>query len=392
MSTLYCDCFSGVSGDMFVAAALDLGLTEARLRSVLALLPVSGYEMAVERVQVGGIAATRFRVELTAPQPERSWPVIREILSAASLPAGVQRRALAVFAALAQAEAAVHGQDPEAIHFHELGGVDALVDVVAASLALEELGVTELLASPLPLGRGWVESVHGPLPLPAPATLQLLQGLAVEGVDLAMELVTPTGAAILRALGQGTGPLPSLVPAAVGYGAGTRERPDGRPNLLRLILGERPTLAEAQEVTVLETHLDDWSPEGFPHLCQRLLAAGALDVAAAPLVMKKGRPGFLLRVLAEPAQAWDLGRILLAETTAIGLRHRREGRWTLPRQRGTVPTPWGPVAAKRIETPAGVVLTPEYEACRQLADARQVPLREVYAAVGRCRPEDFSRA
>lgn len=387
--TLYLDCFAGISGDMFLALLLDLGFPEGELRAGLAGLALPGWKLAVERTAAGVIAATRLRVEVTTPQPHRDWTEIRELLRAAPLAPQVRDRALAIFTTLAAAEAKVHGCPVEAVHFHEVGAVDSLIDVVGAALGLEALGIARVLASPLPLGRGSIDCAHGRLPLPAPAVCELLKGIPVYGVELAEELVTPTGAALLKTLAAGFGPFPAMTIAQVGYGRGSRVLADGRPNLLRGVIGIAREVGEAHEVEVISCNLDDWAPETFPWLCERLLAVGALDVLLLPAQMKKGRPGFLLQVLCRPGEGWEARRLILSETTAIGLRCHREERWTLPRSLGTVATEFGRVKVKRVETPTGEVLTPEYEDCRRLAGESGRTLKEIYAAVQRCRPEDF---
>lgn len=388
MRTAYLDCFSGVSGDMLLGALLDVGLPEPVLHEAVAALQLDGVTLEISRPVVQGFAATRVQVHVPCHDHDhhhihRHLAEITALLDRAGLNPKVRARALAVFTRLAEAEAVVHGTTPDRIHFHEVGADDALVDIVGTVAGLAWLGVERLVCSPLPLTGGWVACAHGEVPLPAPAVCRLLAGVPVYGEDLRQELVTPTGAALVRELAAGFGPLPPLRIEATGYGAGSRERRDGRPNLLRLLLGESLEVAEAQRVEVLETHLDDWNPEFWPYLSDRLMAAGALDVCLVPMHMKKGRPGFLLRVITAPAASQQLIQILLAETTAIGLRRRSEERVTLPRATVTVPTPWGPMAAKRVQTPDGPVLTPEYEACRAVAERHRVPLHTVYAAV-RC--------
>ena len=245
------------------------------------------------------------------------------------------------------------------------------------------LGIDRLVCSPLPLTRGWVHCAHGDIPLPAPAVCRLLDGVPVHGLDLELELVTPTGAALVRELAIGFGPLPPMRLTRTGYGAGTLERGDGRPNLVRLMLGLALEVAEAQQVEVIETHLDDWTPECWPHVSEKLMEAGALDVCLVPIQMKKGRPGFLLRVIGEPATRPSLTSLIFRETSAIGLRLRREDRITLPRTTVTVSTPWGELPAKAVTTAEGTVITPEYEVCRRVAREHQLPLQEVYAAFRR---------
>ncbi|MFH7319161.1 nickel pincer cofactor biosynthesis protein LarC [Desulfurivibrio sp. D14AmB] len=385
--TAYLDCFSGISGDMLLAALLDAGLPLALLEEQLARLPLSGYQLQFSRERRGGISAGHLQVRVEEKQNPRGWREISALLEQAELAAQVKELARRIFTALAAAEGKIHDCPPEKVHFHEVGALDSIVDIVGAAIGLHHFAIRHLACSPLPMARGWVNCQHGPLPLPAPATMELLRGLPVYGVDLEMELVTPTGAAVVKALAQEFGPLPPLTLSAIGYGAGSRERPDGRPNLLRLLIGRPKLTDESQEVEVIETQLDDWAAEGFPHLCEQLFARRALDVSLTPLLMKKGRPGYLLRVLADPAHAHDLKDCLLSETTAIGLRFHRQQRLTLPRRPGRVTTPWGEIAVKKVETPQGSVLYPEYESCRAAARRHQVPLLRIHSHVAALPPE-----
>jgi len=386
MQTAYLDCFSGVSGDMLLGALLDTGVPETYLREVLASLPLHGSTLTVDRRTVQGFAATRVQVECPHSHTHRHLAEINTIIENAALKPSIQAKALRVFTRLAEAEAAVHGTTIDQIHFHEVGAVDAIIDIVGTVAGLEYLGIDHLTCSPLPMPSGWVACAHGEIPLPGPAVCHLLTGVPVYGDNLRQELVTPTGAALVRELANDFGPMPPMLLERTGYGAGSMQRSDGRPNLLRLLLGQGTEVAEAQEVEVIETHLDDWNPEFWPYVSQRLMAAGALDVCLVPMQMKKGRPGFLLRVIVEPADRQAVTTLLFNETSTIGLRLRREQRLTLPREIIVVATPWGELPAKRITTPSGVVITPEYEACRAVAEAHQIPLQAVYAAINRLSP------
>ena len=377
----YLDCFSGISGDMLLGALIDAGLPVTVLTEQLGRLPLTGYQVRVEDQKAGAIRAKQLLVTVTEEQPHRTWMQIRTMIEESALAESVKEKALAVFAALAEAEATVHGVPPEAVHFHEVGAADSIVDIVGAAIGLEYLGITRLACAPLPMPRGWVECAHGKLPLPAPAVVQLVQGLPSYGVELQQELVTPTGAAIAKALCREFGPMPPMTIQAVGYGSGTQQLSNGQPNLLRLIIGQGLEVQEAQTIEVIETHLDDWAPEGFPYLCERLFGLQALDVALTPIQMKKGRPGFLLTVLSDPAHALGIKQCILSETTAIGLRFHTAQRLTLPRQLGTVATPWGAIGVKRVETPTGVVLYPEYESCRAAAEKHNVTLKQIYAHI-----------
>ncbi|MCF6188785.1 MAG: LarC family nickel insertion protein, partial [Desulfobulbaceae bacterium] len=259
MKTAYLDCFSGVSGNMLLGALLHAGLKEDDLRKSLAALPVSGFQLEINTVSANGLAALQVRVRVEQEQPHRHLHDIKALLTGSSLPDPVKQRSLAVFTRLAEAEAAVHGVPPDEVHFHEVGAVDALVDVVGVVAGFQQLQVHRLVCSPLPMPGGWVTCAHGDIPLPAPAVCGLLTNVPVYGVDLQQELVTPTGAALVRELADDFGPMPVMTMESTGYGAGTSKRTDGRPNLLRLCLGRGHEVDEAGEIEVLETHLDDWN-------------------------------------------------------------------------------------------------------------------------------------
>lgn len=382
----FLDCFSGVSGNMLLGALIDSGYPEASLRESVASLPIQGYTLNIEQRTIHGFAATLVVVggekhdHHGHHHPHRGLSDISRLLHDSTLPEKIRDRALAVFTRLAEAEAAVHDTSIEAIHFHEVGAVDAIIDIVGVVAGCAHLGIDRLVCSPLPMTRGWVHCAHGDIPLPGPAVCRLLDGVPVYGLDLEQELVTPTGAALVRELAADFGSLPPMRLSRTGYGAGTLERTDGRPNLLRLMLGHATEVSEAQQVEVIETHLDDWNPEFWPYVSDQLMATGALDVCLIPMQMKKGRPGFLLRVISEPAIRPALTSLIFRETSAIGLRLRREDRMTLPRKTVTVTTPWGELPAKEITTAEGRVIAPEYEVCRQVAETHRVPLMNVYAA------------
>ena len=384
MKIAYLDCFSGISGDMLLGALLDAGLPETVLQETINELNLTGYRLEIGKKTVSSLTAISVLVHVDKPQPVRHLSDIKNILNDSGLTETVKRESIAVFERLARAEAAVHGSTEEEIHFHEVGGVDALIDVAGVIAALNHLEIGRLICSPLPMPHGWVTCDHGRLPLAAPAVCELLRNVPVYGANLDQELVTPTGAALVVEKAKDFGPLPPMTLKQTGYGAGSRERGDGRPNLLRLIIGAAHHVDEAQRIEVIETHLDDWNPETWPHVSEQLMTGGALDVSLVPILMKKGRPGYLLRVLCEPARSQEVKTTILTETSAIGLRFHSEQRLTLPRTVITVETPWGPVRAKRIDTPGGPIITPEYEDCRRLAKERQVPLQKIYAEVYRC--------
>lgn len=377
----YADCFSGVSGDMLLGALLHAGLDENLLRNELARLQLGDACLEIEHISCQSIACIKVQISETRRQELRTLPQIQDIIEQADFPEPVRERSLAVFSALAEAEARVHNIPVDRVHFHEIGALDTIYDVVGTVLGLYHLGITRLISSPLPLGRGFVKCAHGLLPLPAPATCELLQGVPTYGVDLEKELVTPTGAALIKVLANEFGPLPAMTISATGYGSGTMVLPNNQPNLLRCVLGTLHTVAEAQSVTVIETHLDDWNAESFPHLCDLLLSHGALDISLAGCQGKKGRPGYQLQVICKPYDNIPLQNILLAETSAIGLRFRQESRRTLPRETVIVTSPWGALAAKKVMTPRGAVLYPEYEECRRVAVEHSCSIDDVYRAV-----------
>lgn len=379
----YLDCFSGVSGNMLLGALIDAGYPEEALRQTLTNLPLHDYSLRIDQRTIHTFAATQVVVDAHADHHHRHLADISRLLTQSTLSEPVRDRALAVFTRLAEAEAAVHGTGIEAIHFHEVGAVDAIIDIVGVVAGCVHLGIDQLVCSPLPMTRGWVHCAHGEIPLPGPAVCRLLDGVPVYGLNLEQELVTPTGAALVRELATGFGPLPPMHLAQTGYGAGTLQRSDGRPNLLRLMLGQTVEVAEAQQVEVIETHLDDWNPEFWPYVSESLMEAGALDVCLIPVHMKKGRPGFLLRVIADPATRFSVTSRIFRETSAIGLRLRREDRLTLPRKTVTVSTPWGDLPAKEITTCEGTIITPEYEVCRRVAKEQHLSLQEIYTAFRR---------
>ena len=384
MTIAYLDCFSGISGDMLLAAFLDAGMPEEYLRQQLASLPLTGYELTVTTIHDQGIGARQLTVDCAGAQPLRHLHDLTAIIAQSTLAPALKDRAMAVLAALAEAEATVHGVRVEDIHFHEVGAVDTIVDIAGALIAYEYFGIKRLVVSPLPMGRGFVDCAHGRLPLPAPAVCRLLQGLPVYGVNIERELITPTGAALVKILADDFGPMPTMRLDAVGYGAGARRPAAGEPpNLLRLSLGKGQAGDSPDEVRILTTNLDDWQSETFPYLAESLLRAGALDVSLTPILMKKGRPGYALQVMCRREMAATLENIIFKETTAIGLRYRDEPRRILPRQSVQVTTPWGALTAKKVSLPEGERIYPEYEECRKLAERTGQPIAAIYQAVSK---------
>lgn len=386
MRIAWFDCFSGISGDMTLGALVSAGWPAAELEALPGRLGLAGVRVGVKDVRRGPLAALQVEVVIeAAQQPLRHLRHVEEVLVRADLPDAVRERALAVFRRLAEAEAEVHGSSVEQVHFHEVGAADALVDVTGALLGLEQLGIMRVHASPPRLGRGSVRSEHGLIPVPAPATALLLRGAPVEIGEVESELTTPTGAALLATLVEDWGPPPAFRLERVGTGAGSRELA-GQPNVLRVFVGEAQESAGAgslrrRRVAVLETALDDENPQYVGAILPRLLAAGALDAMVVPSVMKKGRPGMWLVVIAEPESADALASLLLAETTSLGVRVRHEERVELERRAEPVETPFGRILLKVAMLPGGDErAVPEFESVREAAVRAGRPLREVAEA------------
>jgi uncharacterized protein (TIGR00299 family) protein len=434
MRIAYLECFSGVSGDMFLGALVDAGIPATLLEKAVAALNV-GARLEISRVVRSGISATKVDVwvdgkkdlpreeywakresehphepsehshedpharehhghthshpgessRAVAPAPHkhgRGLNEIRQIISAASISEGAKKTAVAIFEALGRAEAKIHNTSIESVHFHEVGAVDAMVDIVCAAVGAEALGVDEIICSPLNVGGGMVKCAHGTFPVPAPATVELLADAPVYSSGLQAELVTPTGAAIVRTLARRFAAFPEMKIEKSGYGAGSRDFP-GHPNVVRLTVGEAASSAVAgktasETVTVLEANLDDLNPQVFGYVMDRLLEEGALDAFGIPVQMKKNRPGTLLTVLCKPEDASKLTQLIFTETTTLGVRRRDEMRQTLARRWESVGTPWGEVRIK-IASMNGTVTNyaPEYEDCRRIAAEHRVPLKTV---------------
>jgi uncharacterized protein (TIGR00299 family) protein len=411
MRAVYFDCFAGVSGDMIIGAQLDLGVDLESLKRQLASLGLDGYEIKSRRVERSGIAAAKFDVDVEQQeQPERSFAGIRSIILASSLSETTRWRSIAAFERLAIAEARVHGTTPDKVHFHEVGAVDSIVDIVGAMIGFELLGVDRFFCSPLRVGSGLVDTEHGRLPVPAPATVELLQGVPVYAGELEGEFVTPTGAAIVATLCAEFGALPQMSITKVGYGAGSRD-PKAFPNALRLMIGEieeademgsergrqkaegrrqeaerRTQKAEGyatsdETIVVIETNIDDMNPQAYGFVMECAFALGALDVFMIPVQMKKDRPGVLLTVLCK-AEAVDATiEMLLVETTTLGVRYYEAKRRVLERSIETVETQYGPVRIKVARDGARTLhFQPEYDDCARVALEAKAPFLEVHAA------------
>lgn len=367
---------------MILGALLDAGLPLDELRTALRTLPLQGYALLASKEARSHLSGTRFIVEVEKDkQSARTFADIKNLIAASGMSPWVKETSTRVFGLLAVEEGRIHDCEPETVHFHEVGAVDSIVDIVGAVFAVEYLGLSSLHASPLPLGSGFVETQHGRIPLPAPAAVALLKGVPVYDSGIQAELVTPTGAALLRGLARTFGPMPAMVVDDIGYGVGTRQLAD-RPNLLRILIGRTGEDGQTETVVVLETNVDDASPEWLGFLMERLLEAGALDVLFCPVQMKKNRPAVLIQVIGSPHQKDLLMEILFRESTTLGVRYQAVQRKILPRNDAEIDSPWGNMKVKRVSRPDGSFqLVPEYESCRRIAIEKNLPLRDVYAWV-----------
>ena len=365
---------------MILGALLDAGLDWQALVERLRALKLPGWKLQVRRVLKSGLAATAVEVVVKGESPERTLGDVEALIENSELGPAEKELTRRIFRRMAEAEAEAHGCSPAEVHFHELGAVDAMVDIAGAVCGLNLLGVEAVHASPLPLGRGFTRSAHGQLPLPAPAVAALLRGVPVVGAPAEGETVTPTGAAILATLAKSFGPLPAMRLSAVGYGAGRRDAE--YPNALRVLLGEAEGESDAEPALLIETNIDDMNPQLYEHVFGRLFAAGALDVWLSPAHMKKNRPGNVLSVLCRPAHEAAVSEVIFRETTTLGLRRQVIERRSLPREIRAVNTRFGEARVK-VALADGRVLRaiPEYEDCKRLAEANAVPLRDVLAEV-----------
>jgi uncharacterized protein (TIGR00299 family) protein len=403
MKTLFFDCFSGISGDMTIGALLDLGLDFGYLKSELRKLPVEGYELKVSRVVRSNLSATKFDVLMddglehehdhhhahhhghSHSHFHRKASEILSMIGESKLSAGAKHFATNIFTKLAISEGKVHDVRPEDVEFHEVGAIDSIVDTVGAAIGFDALGIERFLCGSINVGSGFIHCQHGVMPVPAPATADLLRQATIYQKHAQTELVTPTGAAILAAVVNEFGPLAGFVTDRIGYGAGTKQFPDF-PNCLRLMFGEergvavQPAQPASGQVIVIEANIDDMTPQNFGYVTEKLLAAGALDVFTVPIQMKKGRPGHLLQVLAPAEAADDLSRMIFQETTTIGIRRHTVDRTTLAREFVTVETEYGSVKIKVSKLDGNVVnVAPEYEDCARIARETGVPLKQIQA-------------
>lgn len=376
MRLLYFDCFAGVSGDMILGALVDAGVPLGKLQAELARLNLAGFSLLSEKCVKNGFTGTRIIVRTEDQMAHRHLKHIREIIEASSLSDKIKSTSLQVFQILAEAEAKIHNTTPEKIHFHEVGALDAIVDVVGSIIALDLLGIDQVRASAVHVGTGFVDCQHGRIPLPAPACMEILKGVPVYSTGLDAELATPTGVAILKTITASFGPIPPMRLEAIGYGAGTQDLPI--PNHLRVLIGDSGDEYELDQVDLIETNIDDMPPEQFEFVIDKLMAAGALDVSLTPIIMKKSRPAVCLSVMSIPQDTPRLLKIIFTETSTLGVRLQKVERRKLRRETRTVTTKYGEVRVKLSWLEGRVRdISPEFEDCRKLATEQNVPLREI---------------
>lgn len=378
MHTLYLDTFSGISGDMFLGLLFDLGINPDALHKELAKLDLNGYEIEVRTEKRCGVAGSYVDIRVEKQKSSRTWLEIDTMIADSSLDDPDKELARSIFRRLGAAEAKIHGIDLQKVHFHEVGAVDSILDIVGAAIGLNRLGIDQVLCAPLPLGQGSIKSAHGTYPLPAPATLEVLTGCPTRPDDSGLELVTPTGAVIAAEIATFM-PMPEMIIEKIGYGLGSRDM-ENRPNVLRGIIGDAEKVGAIHDiVSVIETHLDDCNPEWLGYLMEKLFDQGALDVAYTPLQMKKNRPGIRVTVIGPRELATELEQLLLRHSSAIGVRRYETCRRKLRREKRKVETGLGEVEVKCLFDDDELVrITPEFESCRQLAETHDRPLPEIY--------------
>ena len=375
----YFDCYSGISGDMILGALVDLGVDPRKIRKALKTLDLKGYKLKTSRVQRGLIAGTKVQVRLTksSHHPARKYSDIKKLIADSDLSSTAKKNSLEIFKRIAQVEAAIHDTTMEKIHFHEIGAVDSIVDIVGGVVAIESLKLDKIYASPLNVGEGFVQCAHGCLPVPAPATLKLLQGIPVFSNGIKKELTTPTGAAMIGFYADKFGSLPAMKIVGDGYGAGDHIIAE-MPNMLRVVLGEISAESD-EELVLIETNIDDMNPEFYEGTMESLFKAGALDVYLTPIIMKKSRPANKISVLSSETDRQAMTEILLHETSSFGVRYFRIGRTVLEREMKTVNISWGSVRIKIGKFNGKVIqISPEYEDCKKIAYKEKVPVKQVY--------------
>ncbi len=380
MKLVYLDCVSGISGDMLLASLLDLGWPKEDLLELPGILNLQDARIEIKEVSRHGLRAVKVDIACPSTQPFRNMEDLTSLINRSSLPEDIRKSSLDILRRIAEAEAKIHSCSVNEVHFHEIGAVDTVIDITGVLLALKALAVSRVLSSPLPVSRGFTDSSHGPIPLPAPAALELLENIPVYSADEKAELVTPTGAAIISRISDSFGPIPEMKIIRTGYGAGAREL-KSMPNILRTIMGEPGILDfKADTVSEISTVIDDMTPEQLGALLDKVFQEGALDAWITSVHMKKNRSGFEFTLLCRPHQERALAQCLLVESSSIGVRIRHSRRWLLAREQVSIMTSWGPIDAKRIVRPGGLEeIVPEFDSCSRVAARFGIPLRMVYS-------------
>ncbi len=381
MKIAYFDCFSGISGDMLLGALIDAGLNIEALRQELDKLRLDNFQISAAKVVKQNIAATQFHVTYQEERQHRHLRHLNEMVDRSDLSEDIKEKAKQVFLKIARAEAKIHDMPVEKVHFHEVGAVDTIVDVVGALVAIKLLGIEKIYSSRLNVGSGFVTFSHGTFPVPAPATAEILKGVPTYNTNSQGELVTPTGAALITTLAESFGDMPEMITESIGYGAGSKDL-DKQPNVLRVFLGNADKQEDAEAIYVVETNIDDMNPQWYEHVMERLLHQGALDVFLTNTLMKKNRPGILLTILARHTDLDRLVETIFSETTSIGVRIRKESRRTLTRSIEKLETPYGTIRVKYSKLNGNVVnIMPEYEDMKKIAREKGIPLKKVYGIV-----------
>lgn len=385
MKVLYFDCPTGISGDMCLGALIDLGVDFKMILKELKKLPVDKIDVKTGKEIRHSISGTSFRVNLKESHHHRTFKDIKGIIGKSALSPKVKELSTSIFKIIAEAEGKIHGIPADKVHFHEVGAMDSIIDIVGAAVAIDSLKVDKIYSSPIPLGSGWADTMHGRIPIPAPATVEILKGVPVAPSEIPFELTTPTGAAIIKTVSDGFGPLPQMIIDKTGYGAGKKDFREAA-NLLRVILGDTEAAEKCggehgKSLIIMETNIDDMSPQIAGYIMERLFAAGALDVFFTPVQMKKSRPGILLTVLTDERKKKDLLDIIFEDSTSIGVRTYPVERHCLERKMVKAKTPYGIVTVKvSLRDGKAVNIQPEYEDCKALAEKKKVPLKRVLDA------------
>lgn len=382
METAYFDCISGISGDMVLAAFIDMGMDVDYLNNELKKLDIGDFSLDIRKIKRSDISATQLKVKSTESKHNRNYATIEEIINRCSLSENIKEVSKRIFYRLAEAESKVHNRPIDGVHFHEVGAVDSIIDIVGSLICIDYFGIKKIFSSPVKLGSGFVKSSHGLLPIPAPATVELVKGYPVIKTNIKSELTTPTGAAILTTISEGVCDSLNIILQNSGYGAGSKEIEE-IPNFLRILIGKTESKFQYDEVLLLESNIDDLNPEVYPYVVEKLFKNGVLDVYITPVIMKKGRPGNIISVLCEKKNFKDVVEIIFNETTTIGLRVSDIKRLKLKRELIEINTPFGKVKAKKIYIDEEEKIIPEYEECKKIAEKNKLPLNKVYNIINK---------